>query len=287
MLLLVIGLIIIAIGAGAIFFLVRQGGGIIGLTNAPTPVPQISSKVYVMARDMKLGEIINEADLTETSFPTNLIPREPVTSPAEAAGKILKNDLVQGEILLKSNLADPTNSNNDLAFALAEDHVMMAISFEDVMTRENIVKRGDIVDVFVTTSKTVPAPVVTTGETILPGGTTGETGTEAPETVTRYFTFDAFQKTNITAIVMDVVNTEAPPENQTAAQEAANERASMRISAYLLALDPQDALVLKFFKDTGAIFDLVLRSPTSQAYYELTPVTEEYIVELYGLQILE
>jgi hypothetical protein len=54
--------------------------------------------------------------------------------------------------------------------------------------------------------------------------------------------------------------------------------------ALLLALDPQDALILKHLKDTGAIFDLVLRSPTSNLVFELEPVTPEYLVDLFGLE---
>ena len=54
--------------------------------------------------------------------------------------------------------------------------------------------------------------------------------------------------------------------------------------ALLLALDPQDALVLKHLKDTGAIFDLVLRSPTSNLLFDLEPVTDEYLIDLYGLE---
>jgi pilus assembly protein CpaB len=59
-----------------------------------------------------------------------------------------------------------------------------------------------------------------------------------------------------------------------------------RIRSYLFALDPQDALLLKHLKDTGAIFDIVLRAPTSTVEFELTPVTEEYLIELYGLDVL-
>jgi hypothetical protein len=59
-----------------------------------------------------------------------------------------------------------------------------------------------------------------------------------------------------------------------------------RIRAYLLALNPQDALILKHLKDIGAIFDFVLRAPTSTVQFELTSVTEEYIIEFYGLEIL-
>ena len=52
----------------------------------------------------------------------------------------------------------------------------------------------------------------------------------------------------------------------------------------LLALDPQDALVLKHLKDSGAIVDIVLRSPTSRQLFELEPVMPEYLVDRYKLE---
>lgn len=60
----------------------------------------------------------------------------------------------------------------------------------------------------------------------------------------------------------------------------------MAVQTYLVALDPQDALILKYFKDVGAIFDYVLRAPTSSGQFDLTPVTNEFIKELYGLELL-
>jgi pilus assembly protein CpaB len=59
----------------------------------------------------------------------------------------------------------------------------------------------------------------------------------------------------------------------------------VRVKAYLLALQPQDALVLKHLKDSGATFDMVVRSPTSNSLFELSPVTSEYIVDRYQLEV--
>jgi len=94
------------------------------------------------------------------------------------------------------------------------------------------------------------------------------------------------QKVGVTALVLDVFRQESnanvdPTQNSQPAPEP-----ETRIRAYLLALNPRDALILKHLKDTGAIFDIVLRSPTSTVQFDLTPVTEEYIIEFYGLEIL-
>ena len=111
--------------------------------------------------------------------------------------------------------------------------------------------------------------------------------TEPVEPEMRTFTVDSFQRLSVTAIVLEIIDAEGnttPLQGQ--AQEDPDAPVETRIRAYLLALDPQDALVLKHLKDTEAIFDIVLRNPTSTAQFDLTPVTEEYIIELYGLEIL-
>jgi len=84
--------------------------------------------------------------------------------------------------------------------------------------------------------------------------------------------------------VMDII--EADNADQTQQAPTGPKRSQVVVQAYLLALEPQDAMVLKFLRDTGAIFDVVLRAPTSSGHFELTPVTAQYIRELYGLGLL-
>ena len=151
----------------------------------------------------------------------------------------------------------------------------MAFPGDDLMSRESMVQRGDIVDIFATFKEKVK----TVGETT---ATTGEP--KEPEM--RTFTVDTLQKVSVTAMVLEVIeqeNNAAPLQGETAQTAPTPET---RIKAYLLALNPQDALILKHLKDTGAIFDIVLRAPTSIAQFDLTPVNEEYIIEYYGLEIL-
>jgi Flp pilus assembly protein CpaB len=205
-----------------------------------------------------------------------LAPRNAISNLSDAVGKIIKTDLIQGEMLLLHNLADPTNNNQDLSFILSEDHVLMAFPADDLLSRENMVQRGDIVDILATFQQEVK----TVGEI-----TTTEDEPEEPQM--RTFTVDTFQKVNVTALVLEVIGEETtnptPLQGGTTQPTPAPET---RIRAYLLALNPQDALILKHLKDIGAIFDFVLRAPTSTVQFELTSVTEEYIIEFYGLEIL-
>lgn len=236
----------------------------------------VKTNVVVLTRDLYLGDTITANDVVLSSVPVDIVPRNTIATVDEVVGKIIKTDLIQGEMILSHNLADPTNNNNDLSFILSDDHVLFAFPADDLMSRESMVQRGDIVDIFATflqEVKTVGEPTTDTGEP------------EEPQM--RTFTVDTLQKVEITALVVDVIEEEESNAGVLGAEgETDTPRPKTRTRAYLLALTPQDALILKHLKDTEAIFDIVLRSPTSTVQFELTPVTEEYIIELYGLEIL-
>jgi pilus assembly protein CpaB len=269
------GIILVAIGVFASYLLIQRFQGQQG-----SEVPQeviVKGDVVVVTRDLFLGDPLTEGDLEIASVPVEVIPRNAVTIVEEAVGKFIKTDLVQGEMLLTHNLADPTNKVKDLSFILADDHVLFAFQPGDLLTSEDLVQRGDIVDIFATITQEIKPEE----DEIDP-----ETG-EPVEPETREFTLDTFQRVDITALIVDVVQQVEGGGDLLPGQTAEGDPTrEVDVRAYLLALNPQDALILKHLTDTGAIFDIVLRAPTSTIPFELTPVTEEFINEFYGLEIL-
>ncbi len=257
----IVGLVLVAAGVFTSMLLIQRSQA--ARPSIPIAESTVKTSVVVVTRDLFLGDSIAAADVKLVSVPIELAPRNAIVNLDEAVGKIIKADLVQGEMLLAHNLADPTNSIKDLKFILNQDHVLMAFPADDLMSRKNMIQRGDIVDIFATFQEELK----TVGETIT---TTGVS--EVPEM--RTFTIDTLQKVSITAMVLETI-----AQNDKAITET-------KIGAYLLALKPQDALILKHLKDTGAKFDIVLRAPNSIVQFNLTPVTEEYIIEYYGLEIL-
>ena len=264
------GLILVAIGVFASVMLIRRAQAT--QVSEDVDVEIVKTTVVVLTKDLYLGDRIEDADVTLSSVPIEIAPRDVISTLEEVVGKIVKTDLVQGEMVLLHNLADPTNNTYDLSFVLADDHVLMAFPAEDLLSRENMVQRGDIVDIFATFSEEVK--------------TVGDTGTadETEEPKVRTFTVDTMQNLNITALILDVIEGDSNSSLLGSSSEGAKPMTNVR--AFLLALNPQDALILKHLKDTDATFDFVLRSPTSNLQFDLTPVTEEYIIEFYGLEIL-
>ncbi len=280
-----LGIVLVGIGVYAATVLYRNiTTSVEAVLAPPTPEPVTKVDVVVTTHDMFLGELIGSSDVTVVAVPAEYVPRDSISSVEDVVNKFIKTDLVQGEMILKHNLADPTNINHDLAFILSDNHVLFAFPANDMMSSHSIIQRGDIVDLFTTISLEVGNLGPVEGATSPGVVPTPQPGQEE-EIRPRLLTMDAYQVLEITALIADIITSE---EEQQAIQESggAPDRGQIRVYGYLLALPPQDALLLKHMLDTGAKFDMVLRAPTSRGKFDLTPVTKEYIVELYGLGIV-
>ena len=127
----------------------------------------------------------------------------------------------------------------------------------------NVLKAGDHVDF----NYTMPLPVNRdTG--FLPGAEETRpfiVGVEEAEQM-ESVTFNLLQNVTIAAAVHNLDEDGAP----TGAPRA-----------FLLTVSPQDALVLKFMKDAGAVVDLVLRAPKAEGEFSVEPVDLDYVINGY------
>lgn len=283
-----VGIFGIALTLGGFFFL----SNFLRQNLAPLPAPQeatmLMEPVVVVTHDIQQGEVIKSQDLRVMEVPAESIPTGSIQEVEQIVGRYSKVDLVTNEMVLTHNLADPSYVSHDIAYSLDEYQVLMAFPANDTMTSLGIIQKGDLIDVFITLEQEVR--LVAEDEQ----GLTTATGDE--ETTTKTMTFDAFQGVSITAMVVDIIEQEgeqaqAPielPQGEEGEQVAAPQPPKPQeytIRSYLLALNPQDALTLKHFKDIGATFDLVLRAPTSDQIFELAPVTTEYLMDRYQFEM--
>lgn len=241
----------------------------------PTQEPGEAASVVVTTHNVTLGTVLKAEDLRVLDVPIALSPEGTLDNVDAAVGKFASVDLAAGEILMSQKLADPTNVSHDLSFVLQEDQVLMAFPATDLMSTVNIVQRGDLVDILASIETEVPS------ETPL----LDQAGSSKDqETGKRTYTFNALQRVQVTAMIVDVIkensNATVPVEKGATTQSDNSEN---KVRAYLLALNPQDALVLKHLKDTGAEFDIVLRAPTSNQLFDTTTVTSEYLTDRYEL----
>lgn len=281
---LLIGILIALIGLaliiGGIFAVTRLISRGFAPAAAPTPIPVVTTQVLATTHDIAVGSVIGNEDVQFIEVPVALAARNAITDITRAVGRITTVHLIQGELLMEHHLADPTNIAHDIGYIIGDDQVLIAFNPGDLMSSLNVLQRGDVVDLFI--SLTVAAPVVPPED---PEGTAPTTITAEEVLQERLFTFAAYQRIQLTAIVADIIREETDvPEGQ---PQPTPQPSEVHVRAYLLALNAQDALVLKHLVDIGADFDLVLRSPSSTELFELTPVTVDYLLERYQLEIIE
>ena len=274
------GTLVVVLGCGLLAAVISRATGPLP---AATPIPPRTVSVVVTTRDIPVRSVLQPGDLTVMDVPVQLAPLEALSDTEAVVGRITMIPLVTGETIGAHHIADPTNYTHDLAFVIDDDQVLMAIPSTDLMSRLNILQPGDVVDILV--SLTAP---------VLPGP--GAVADEAAGAA--FFTFDAMQQVEISAVVVDVLQTRRPsassdPSVRVSAGEIEfqqqptpePEPAGQAPQAFLIALDPQDALVLKHIKDSGGIFDIVLRAPTATVRFELSPVMADYLRDRFELVI--
>jgi pilus assembly protein CpaB len=249
---------------------------------AATPVPPRTVSVVVTTHDIPVRALLRVEDLAVIEVPVLLAPREALSDPAAAVGKITMIPMATGETISRHHLADPTNYAHDLAFVIDDDQVLMAFPAGDLMSKLNVLQAGDVVDIFAS----LQSP-------LLPGpGSTDDEGGSA------LFTFDAMQQVEISAVVVQVLRSRGTETSSSTAVRVGEEEveiqarptatpqpADLQPQGLLLALDPQDALVLKYIKDVGGVIDIVLRAPTATVHFELSPVMADYLRDRFELVI--
>jgi Flp pilus assembly protein CpaB len=228
----IIGIIIAFVGVGLIALGILAINSVLKQSFAPPPqatqIAEATVDIIITTRDLATGMVISPEDVQVATVPVSLVPRDALLSVEAALGKITMVHLIQGEMVLQHHLADPTNVAHDIGYIIGDDQVLMAFPASDLISGLGVLQRGDLVDIFasmtVEVSPTNIAPVT---------GTTPE----QQQKISKLFTFDAFQRVQISAIVADVVTesgSNAPLQGEQA-QPTPNP-ADVRVRAYLFAL---------------------------------------------------
>ncbi len=217
-----------------------------------------SVAVLVVTHNVPARALIKGKDVTVKEMPSSVVPKDAVKSKEEAVGKIARVPLIAGEILLSERLVSPTATGKDVAFTMPENYVVVAIPANDLISQSDILSPGDKVDILVSLD-------------------TGQNSVGA-----NMVTLNALQNVAIQGILVGKLS---EPGNTGSKK---NSKATSRLAfpkGLLVAVSPQDALVLKYFKDSGGIFDLAIRAPTNSKASQTAPVDLEYLMDRYQVEL--
>lgn len=254
--------LVLALAAGGIAFITLQRA-----TVARQAGPALTKPAVVAGRPVEPGALLSEADLTIQNFPAEALPAGAVSSLAGAVGKITMIALNTGEMLLDHHLTQPDISTANLGFTLPAGKVAVTLSADDLLSRSQLTQVGSRVDILY--SLEVPASAAAAE-----AGDAGGSGDK------QQFSFGALQN----VIIVGALRSGGADGGKAGALGSGGPAAALTtISAYVLALEPQDALVLKYLKDAGAVMDLALRNNTDEIEHEMQPVELQYLIDRFQL----
>jgi Flp pilus assembly protein CpaB len=221
------------------------------------PGAGVEVEVVVAARAIPVRAILTAEDVLLKTMPVGAAPEGALRETGEAVGKITLVDLYPDEVLLSQRLADPNevSANGKMALVVAADEVLMAFPAGDRLTKTGVLKPGDHVDLLF--SMEFPTDRGPGG-----GGGAGGEGSDQQ-------TFDVLQNLTIAAVVGQSFDDQGAPQGEA--------------QALLFTVSPQDALVLKYLIDAGAVADLVLRAPGAEGPYTVESVDMDYVIDRYQI----
>jgi len=249
------GLVAVLAGLVAMFALRTA----VSTVQVPEVGAPLTRPVVVATHLMPRRTVLSETDVEIRELPEDAIRSGAMVKIEDAVGRITLTELNEGEIILAQNLlvltaeGAPGEGEVSLAEALEEDEVAVALPATDLMSRFGVVMPGDKVDVLFSVNV-----VGKTHEEEVPRG-----GLVALTTV---------QDLEILQIVA-----EKPPAEEGEEGERPGER------LIILIANPQEAVIIKYLKDSGGVIDFALRAPTSERLFDTEPVTINYLARRYGI----
>lgn len=265
------GLILAVLAAGISYFAFQQ----VTAQQANAVEEKTTQTVVVSRQLINERAVIRLADITTEERPVEEVPSGAIFKTDEVVGSIAMRSIQPGQVILAQNLVESFPAGGSSAVeatenitttvnfneALGEDLVAFALPATDRFSAEGIFLPGDRVDVLVS------AEVV--GE---------EEGTGGP--VSMY----VIQDLEILQIIYQSPTTEKKEGEDKQEAEPAPDTAARVPKTIVLAIEPQDAVVLKYAIDTETSIDLALRAKDNRRRFEVESVTINTIADSYDFE---
>jgi pilus assembly protein CpaB len=239
---------LIAIGVGAFVYLQVQEAAEIAKR-----IPTVD--VVVASVDLPARAAIPLAAVQVVKMPAELVPMEAATKVQSVAGKYPLQKIYKSEVVIQSKLADSTGRTGP-SFTLKEGMVAIAFQGNDALTAAGALREGDMVDLLIT----LPLARPVSGE---------QAGVSMPNV----------SQTMLQSLEVLRVGLFPAP--------GATDSGGGGARTVTFQVSHQDALILKWAKDSGGTMDLILRHPADNEAVVTDPITAAYVFKKYRFTLAE
>jgi Flp pilus assembly protein CpaB len=208
--------------------------------------------VIVSVSDIAPYVAINTGMVTLMDVPATMAPKEYVANIEDVIGKMSLAPITLGEILVTPRLIDPTDPNTPVLYTMNPDEVLVTVPTIALAGQLGLLSVGQHID------------IAYTGEFAYKDENGEVTSDSAPTT------FLSLQNLEIKGLL---------------SRSIAKDGISPAPDAILLAVAPQEALILKYLIDAGAPMDFLLRAPGNNSLLAVTPVDEQFLTDYFQLDV--
>jgi len=225
-----------------------------------------STQTVVVAKELiSERSVIGLADLSTEERPVEEVPSGAIFKTDDAVGRITNRSILPGQVLLAQNLVEssfqPANLEGGEAVtgtvnfnqSLGDNLVAYALPTVGRLSQEGILLPGDHIDVLFSTD------VMGQQE-----GTGGKVSIYAIQDLE----------------VLQIIYQPPPPPAEGEEPPAAETRSTIP-KTLILAVEPQDAVVLKYAVDTNTVIDVALRNEDNRRFFDVEAVTINTISDRY------
>ncbi len=320
-LLIILGIVLGLVTLGAVAFLVLGGGDGGGLLAEPTPTPAPAleeegiptTQVIVALQPIGRGSQFVAGSIGRRDWPANNVPPDIIADEAETIGKVAKTEIVQGQVIVRSMLAD-IGEGGDASFRVPAGHLAVAYPINRQTSIAYAIQAGDFVDILVTAffvdvdeefQSRLPNKIrfffpqldAETGEQVgfvleqaIDEGRFEVAAGDLPSIVFAREAQIPRRVAQLTVQAAKVIRVgpwiEPPPPPPPAEGEEAPTPTPNLPDIITLAVNPQDALVLLWLRQSGIYTEMALRAAGEENADHLTEaVTLQYMLTRFNIAV--
>ncbi|MFN3928637.1 MAG: Flp pilus assembly protein CpaB [Thermoflexus sp.] len=272
-----------------------------------TPTPAFLQSIVIAAQNIPRGAIITESDVTLRGWPVEVLPEGAFMDTKEVIGKVARVDIPRQKPIVPEDLvaapAEAARRGSEAALFIPPGKVAFAFPVDEAAAVAFNLAPGDKVDVLVTFALVRTKPLADGEIYHRPldedlARRLIALGVEPPAAAQAAL-MDPTQRVahRVSGLVLQNVEVlavgtfEAPPRPQPtpvatpAPGPTPTPTPRPRQQFIVLLVSQQDALVLQWLRESGAVVDFALRNPTDNQLVRTDPVTLESLIERLGITL--
>ena len=239
--------------------------------------------VVVAARDIAEAAEIPADAVTIKPFPAAYLPAGAAAQVTDVAGKFATTRLAQDQIVLTSHVS-PTRRSGTLAAGIPPGKVAVWLPLPELVAQTGGLRPGDRVDVLLSLALPASGAGAVSGQLSQSGAAAGAQPAAGQTTQLTLQNVEVYSVGTAGGSGAQGSGAGQPASSVGGAATQPAPAAPVGARTALVLLEPQDAVVAKFIKDSGGTIDLALRSREWPDVVTTSPVTADALADRFGFR---